>query len=203
MKKQDVMLAKNFKSTFLSCEKDQEEIWKKLFITSKPYSDKLKRLLIVDAKDCLDMSQYQYTEMINKYDLHDLFEKKYIGNNGFIMLGEHQESHSFILLEFDNFMPSSNEQYRDCEVGFTILCNMDYWDLDDYKLRPWEIAGYVDGILSGARLSGIGTLHFISAAQIILPEDNGYGGVRLRYLATHMENSDDSETVVPEWPAAY
>ena len=41
------------KSTFLSCEKDTEAILKKLFIDSKPYSDMLKRLLIINTKDCL------------------------------------------------------------------------------------------------------------------------------------------------------
>ena len=34
-----------FKSSFLSCEKDTEAIIKKLFVDSKPYSDLLKRLL--------------------------------------------------------------------------------------------------------------------------------------------------------------
>ena len=31
-------------SSFLSCEKDFETILKKLFVTSKPYSDVLKKL---------------------------------------------------------------------------------------------------------------------------------------------------------------
>ena len=42
-----------FNSSFLSCEKDAEAIIKKLFVDSRPYSDELKRLLLINTKDCL------------------------------------------------------------------------------------------------------------------------------------------------------
>ena len=45
--RRDTALAKPIKSSFLSCEKDAEEIIKKLFVSSQPYSDLLKRLLII------------------------------------------------------------------------------------------------------------------------------------------------------------
>ena len=38
---------KPFQSSFLSCEKDTEIILRKLFIESRPYSDDLKRLLVI------------------------------------------------------------------------------------------------------------------------------------------------------------
>ena len=40
----------DFKSSFLSCEKDAETIVKKLFVESRPYSDELKRLLLINNK---------------------------------------------------------------------------------------------------------------------------------------------------------
>ena len=49
-----------FKCSLYSCEKDAEAIIKKLFVTSKPYSDILKRLLIINTKDCLDDSNKNY-----------------------------------------------------------------------------------------------------------------------------------------------
>ena len=61
------ILKKNFASTFLSCSKDQEAIWRKLLVDSKPYSDKLKRLLIINTPNCLDPSQEQYQRKINQY----------------------------------------------------------------------------------------------------------------------------------------
>ena len=44
----------NLKSSFQSVEKDIELILKKLFIENKPLSDELKKLLIINTKDCLD-----------------------------------------------------------------------------------------------------------------------------------------------------
>ena len=42
MKRDTILTANRFNSSFLSCEKDIETILKKLFIESKPYSDILK-----------------------------------------------------------------------------------------------------------------------------------------------------------------
>ena len=42
----------NLKSSFQSVEKDVELILRKLFIENKPLSDELKKLLIINTKDC-------------------------------------------------------------------------------------------------------------------------------------------------------
>ena len=194
----DPKLAQNYKSTFISSEKDQEAIWKKLFVESYPYSDKLKRLLIINTPDCLDETQYQYAEYINKFSLKDLRDKGYLRVTPRYELGEHEEAMAYILLSFDDFVPTSNPQYRDCTIYFTIICNLDHWELDDYKIRPLQIAGYIDGILNEARLSGIGTLHFMGASQIVFNEN--LGGVMLGYLATHGED-DVGDKVESNWPS--
>ena len=49
-------------SSFLSCEKDTELILNRLFIDGKQYSRWLKRLLIINNKDCLDKN---ITKLIN------------------------------------------------------------------------------------------------------------------------------------------
>lgn len=54
MKVDLVMKKIDFSTSFLSCEKDAESILRKLFIESRPYSDYLKRLLVINTKDCLD-----------------------------------------------------------------------------------------------------------------------------------------------------
>lgn len=176
-------LATNFKSTFLSCEKDQEAIWKKLFIDNKKYAETLKRLLVINNKDCLDTSKKQYDHILEKVDMQFLRENNYIRVIPKVELGEHEEVKSYIILEFDDFVPTNNPEFRDCIISFTIISQLDYWDLEDYKLRPHQIAGYIDGILDGSRLSGIGTLQFIGASQIVLNEY--LGGIILRYVATH------------------
>ena len=183
MKKASVLLANNFKSTFLSCETDQETIWRRLFIESRPYSDKLKRLLVLNVADCLDDSQVQYQEMIDQINLQDLKDKQYLKNVPKLEFGEHEEVKAYILLEFDDFIPTSNPQYRDCTITFSIICHLDYWELDDYKLRPYQIAGYIDGILNGTKLSGIGTLQFAGMNEIVLNKD--LAGYCLMYEAVH------------------
>jgi len=198
MKKTSVLLANNFKSTFLSCETDQETIWRRLFIESRPYSDKLKRLLVLNTADCLDDSQVQYQEIIDQMNLQDLKDKQYLKNVPKLEFGEHEEVKAYILLEFDDFIPTSNPQYRDCTITFSIICHLDYWELDDYKLRPYQIAGYIDGILNGTKLSGIGTLQFMGASEIVMNEY--LGGIVLRYIATH-SNADDSENLDPTLPS--
>ena len=51
--KRDLVIL-NLKSSFQSVEKDIELILKKLFVENKPLSDDLKKLLIINTKDCLD-----------------------------------------------------------------------------------------------------------------------------------------------------
>lgn len=192
------LLKKNFRSSFLSCSNDQETIWRKLLVESKPYSDKLKKLLIINAPNCLDDTQAQYQQKIREYTVKDMKDGQYIKAVPKLSFGEHEEVKSYILLEFDDFVPTDNPMYRDCVISFSIVCHLDYWEMDDYKLRPWEIAGYIDGILDNEHLSGIGTLQFIGASQLVLSEY--LGGVVLRYVATHSKN-DDSEKVNPNLPS--
>ena len=60
--------------------------------------------------------------------------------------------------------------------------------MDNYQIRPLKIAGYIDGILNNAKLTGIGTLNFIGCKEIVL--DEVLSGYTLSYRAVH--GSDDS-----------
>lgn len=178
------------------CGKDQEAIWKKLFVESKPYSDKLKRLLIVNQPDCLDESKVQYRKVIDNLSLKGMKDQGYLRVVPKLAFGEHEEIKSYIILEFDDYTPSDNPQYRNCVISFTIISHLDYWEMDDYKLRPHQIAGYIDGIMDGAKLSGIGTLQFLGASQIVLNEY--LGGILLRYIATHEKKEDQNPELKAE-----
>lgn len=192
------ILRSNYKSTFLSIQKDQETIWRKLFVESKPWSNQLKRLLIINAPDCLDPNQIQYQTTIDKYTIKDMRDAQFIKSTPKLSFGEHEEVKSYIMLTFNDFLSTSNPRYRDCMLNFSIICHLDYWEMDDYNLRPWMIAGYIDGILNETHLSGIGTLQFLGAEQLVLNEY--LGGVLLTYAATHSE-ADDSENLDNDLPA--
>lgn len=193
MRVKQASLAKDFKSSFLSAEKDQQLIWKKLFVENRPYSDYLKRLLVINTNDCLDESKEQYKQVLKEYSMKKLREDGYLRVVPKLAFGEHEEVKSYIILEFDDYTPSENPQFRNCVISFTIISHLDYWELDDYKLRPHQIAGYIDGILDGTKLSGIGELRFLGASQVILNEY--LGGVLLRYVATHEKQEDQNPTL--------
>lgn len=192
------ILRTNYKSTFLSHAEDQETIWRKLFVESRPYSDMLKKLLIINMPDCLDRTQDQYQRKIEQYSIKDLHDNQYIKATPKLSFGEHEEVKSYIMLDFDDFSPSENPRYRNCVISFTIISQLDYWELDDYQLRPWMIAGYVDGIMNDTRLSGIGKLQFLGAQQLVLNEY--LGGVMLRYSASNSE-ANDAEKVNNDLPS--
>ena len=183
-----------FKSSFLSCEKDLETIIRKLFVDSRPYSDKLKRLLLINTDDCLfDTTNPAYIEKINSMSVSVMREKGYIKIEPKIPFGENEEVKSYILITFDNFTPNrENGYYRDCIIEIDIICHTDYWDVGNFRVRPLQIAGYIDGILNGAKLSGIGTLDFISCNELVLSKE--LSGYCLMYSAIHgvediLENS--------------
>ena len=183
-----------FKSSFLSCEKDTETIIKKLFVDSKPYSDMLKRLLLINTPDCLnDMTNPVYLKKIKETSIQDLKEQGYLRFGPKIAVGENEEVKSYIRLSFDHFTPSRNEHFRDCIVEIDILCHPEYWDIGNFRQRPLKIAGYIDGILNENKLSGIGTLNFAGCNELLL--DENLAGYCLMYTAVHgnddlIENGD-------------
>ena len=182
--KRDVILTQPISSSFLSCEKDAELILHKLFIESRPYSDTLKKLLIVQAPDALEG-----TYDISKYNLKKLIEDKYVVMTPKIEFPEHGPVKSFITLNFDTFTPNqTNPAFRDCMIYIDIACHHDHWNLGNYRMRPFKIAGYIDGILNKSRLTGIGELYFAGMSQQPILNEN-WSCFTLSYLAIH--GSDD------------
>jgi hypothetical protein len=182
--KRDV-ITNNFNSSFLAFEKDIETILRKLFIESNPYSEVLKRLLVINTKDCLDNADSPaIKEKLESMSLAKLRQEGYIKLEPKIAMPEHEEVKAYIIMSCDNFTPNdTNTYYRDCTVSFDIICHLDYWDLGNYRIRPLKIAGYIDGILNEAKLSGIGTFNFLGCSELVLNED--LAGYTLIYRAVH------------------
>ena len=184
--KRDTIMTQPITSSFLSCEKDTETILHKLFIQSQPYSNILKKLLIVQAEDCL--TNPKYDSMMKEWSIKRLIDEGYIVLTPKIKQSEHEQAKARIVLSFNHFTPNAtNPLFRDCTIDFDILCPLDQWQLHDYQQRPTKIAGYIDGIMNNARLSGIGTVSFLQGDLILMtPSLSGYS---LSYLAIH--GSDD------------
>ena len=197
MKKDLALRPIDFTSSFLSCEKDLETILKRLFVESKPYSDDLKRLLVIQQKDCLDdKTNPIYINAIKDMSLSKLKEKGYIKFSPKIKMKEHEDVKSYLLFSFDNFVTNStNPQFRDCNVYIDVLCHSDYWDLGNFRVRPLKICGYIDGILNNTKLSGIGTFQFLGCSELVL--DQTLSGYTLAYSAIH--GTDDVLPSSHDW----
>jgi hypothetical protein len=180
----DTAKAKPIQSSFWSWEKDVEKILKELFVSSQPYSDMLKRLLVINTKDCLENNGNVVEEIIRNTNLATLRRDGYIKLEPKIRMSEHEEVKAYIIISCDNFTTNeTNSFYRDCTVTFDIICHTDYWDLGDYRVRPLKIAGIIDGILNETKLTGIGTFNFMGCQEIVLNED--LSGYTLAYRAIH------------------
>lgn len=179
----NVVLTQPISSSFLSCEKDTELILKKLFVESRPYSDVLKRLLVVQAPDCLDRN-YDMTE----YSLSRLLKDDYINLNAITRIPENDQIKTMMGIHFQNFTPNTtNPQFRDVSICIDVLCHHDYWDLGQFRQRPFKILGYIDGILNKSKLTGIGELNFLGCSNQVL--NHNWSLFMLTYLAIH--GSDD------------
>ena len=163
--------AKIPKSSFLSMEKDANLIINKMF-----QNQRLKRLLYYTSRDAIDrpnISEDQSIELIKKNI--KLVPKLYIDG----------EVLNYILINFNNFTPSLNPEFRDNIIEFDIVCHYDQWQLQDFALRPFKIAAEIDSMFNNTRLTGIGKLQFLGANIITLSDE--FAGVCLMYEATHGE----------------
>lgn len=192
----DLITVKPLQSSFLSCEKDTEKIIKTLLVDTQPYSETLKRLLIVNEPDCLDMQEYQ--NLTEKYSVGDVIQQGYVRLSPRIKNGENETVKSFIIISFDNFAPNeTNYEFRDCTINFDVICNIDAWIMDDYKIRPLQICGYIDGIFNlynqhhkkpDTKLTGIGQYVYLGCNELIL--DEHFAGYTISYRAVHFTEDE-------------
>ena len=173
----DLTKIKEPKSSFWSCEKDIETILKRLFIENiDGFSDTLKRLLVVNTKDCLtNLNEPKYKLKLADMKLPKLLKEGYIKVTPKVRIPEFEEVKTYLIITFDNFMPTMNPKFRDCMVHFDIMCHTDYWQMDNYQTRPLKIAGIIDGLMNESKLSGIGTFQFVGCNEVTFDETfSGY-----------------------------
>lgn len=166
------------KSSFLSLEKDTE-----LIITQMLKNERLKKLLFYNtnnALECDKLTQKQTLELLTK-------NIKVIPK---IQIEPDISTH--IVITFDNFVPSANPEFRDNDIIFDIVCNYDTWQLQNYQQRPFKIAGELDYMFNNKKLTGIGTLQFVTANLQLLNEN--YCVLTLIYHAVH--GGEDSQGIL-------
>ena len=188
------MIKKTFQypeSSFLSTEKDMNLIVDMMF-----KNDSLKKLLYYTSKDCMSRPKLTDDETVKMFGKQiKLVPKLYI--DGSVM--------NYVIVSFDNFTPNGeNPEFRDNIIEFDIICHFDQWHLKDFQLRPYRIAAEIDSMFNNKHLTGIGTLQFLGASQMILTDE--YAGLFLMYSAIHgeedkkqMPNPADEEQFVENY----
>ena len=158
------------KSSFLSLEKDAAIIVKEMLGCKD-----LKKLLFYEDKNCLslpDLTPEQTASLIDKQIM--ICPKSNID----------KEMMSYIIVTFDDFVPNAtNPEYRDNLITFNVVCHYDSWNLGDFRLRPYKIAGQLDSLFDGKNVFGIGKLEFVGAKMIVLNDE--FGGISLVYATIH------------------
>lgn len=92
---------------------------------------------------------------------------------------EDAEKKSSVVVQFDNFMNSSNPEFKVTTIRFDVVCPYGVWLLDDASLRPYLIMNEIDSMFNGAKIANIGTLQFSSAN--IFNIDADLGGYTMTY----------------------
>ena len=158
-------------------------------------NERLKRLLFHTTKDALNRKNLTEDESLSLINKNIKIVPK-LTVDGSVL--------NYIIISFDNFTPSGNPEFRDNIIEFDIICHFDQWQLQDFALRPYKIAGEIDSMFNGKHLTGIGTLNFLGANQIILTDE--FAGLCLMYQAVHgeedkkfMPNPADEEKFQEDW----
>lgn len=178
------------KSSFLSTEKDMN-----LIVNAILKNERLKRLLHYTTRDALTRKNLTEDESLELFGKNIKLVPKLIVDNSVL---------NYLIISFDNFTPSGNPEFRDNIIEFDIICHFDQWQLQDFALRPYKIAGEIDSMFNGKHLTGIGELNFLGMNQMILTDE--FAGLCLMYSAVHgeedkkfMPNPADEEQFQQDW----
>lgn len=142
-------------SSFLIIDKDLERIANKMLTNPR----------------LLKLLHYRTSDAQSKPNLTAKEKVALIGNEIKIVpkLDIDKECPIYVIISFDNFVPNANNpEFRDCTVNFDILCHPDHWNLGNFQLRPYKIAGELDAMFNKTKMTGIGTLQFMGANNLVL-----------------------------------
>lgn len=145
------------KSSFLAVDKNLSLIVNKFL-----ENQRLCKLLHYTQKDCLKAPDLTIEEKLSLLN-NEIKIIPYLPIEG--------ECPNYILITFNQFFPNSlNPEFRDFNIKIDIICHPDHWNLGDFALRPYKIAGEIDSLLDNQKLTGIGKVEFMGADDLLLNE---------------------------------
>lgn len=156
-------------TAFIAFEKDLN-----LIIRDMMNNERLKRLLYYTTPDALEKP------FLTEQQSHELIGKNIRTVPKLIVDGSVLQ---YVIINFDNFVMSSNPEFRDNVIEFDIICHFDQWQLNDLSSRPYKIAAEIDTMMNKKRLTGIGKTEFIGMKQMVLTDE--FAGLCLMYQVYH------------------
>lgn len=134
-------------------------------------NEKLKKLLYYSDKHALGMPNLTPEQSLSLLGKQIRIVPK---------LEVEPDAKPYIIISLDNFVPMpSQTTFKTVTLSIDILCAYDYWLLDDFVLRPYAIAGELDGMINNSTLVNKGVADFVGAKQLVLNEY--LGGCSLYY----------------------
>lgn len=165
------------KSSFLAIDKDME-----LLVNQFLKNDRLTKLIYYDMPNALDQPKVPQDKVLELFGKQIKIVPK---------LKVDKPEFCYIIISFDNFTPNmTNPEFRDNIISFDIICHFDQWNLKDFSLRPYKIAAEIDSMFNNKRLTGIGTIQFLGASQVVLSDE--FAGLTLMYQTMHGYKGEDS-----------
>lgn len=157
------------KSALLGMQKDAS-----LIISRILSNQNVLKLLVYNTRD------WKSKPAVSGEKIKEMFETQQISAVPKIKVDRPEKT--YLRLIYGTMMRNStNPEFRDNTFGIDIICHYDNWDLGDFDLRPYRIAGEIDSMLDKTHLTGIGELEFVSCTPYIYNEE--FAGVSLTYLA--------------------
>lgn len=165
------------KSSFLAIDKDME-----ILVNHFLRNDRLLKLLYYDTPNALSQPPVPQDKVLAMFGKQIKIIPK---------LKVDQPEFCYIIISFDNFTQNAtNPEFRDNIITFDIVCHFNQWGLGDFALRPYKIAAEIDSMFNNKKLTGIGTIQFLGANQIVLSDE--FAGLTLMYQTMHGYRGEDS-----------
>ena len=165
------------KSSFLAIDKDME-----ILVNHFLKNNRLLKLLYYDTPNALSQPPVPQDKVLAMFGKQIKIIPK---------LKVDQPEFCYIIISFDNFTQNvTNPEFRDNIITFDIVCHFNQWGLGDFSLRPYKIAAEIDSMFNNKKLTGIGTIQFLGANQIVLSDE--FAGLTLMYQTIHGYRGEDS-----------
>lgn len=153
-------------SSFASVESTLSKVVERLM-----KNDRLKRLLYYTDRHALGLPK------LNQEQSYSLL------NNQIRIVPKLTIDHDakpYVIISLDNFVPFENQTtFRSFQLTFDVIVPFEFWQLDNFKLRPYAIAGEIDAMINNDFIFGSQVADFMGAKQLILNE--ALGGLSLYY----------------------